>query len=320
MPKRSEPTSEERPFVFCVMPIGGKTEAVRRWSDGILNEIIRAAFPSDEFRVERADDDSAPKPISANIFEKLIKADLVVAELSHMNPNVFLELGVRFAYNRPVIQLVREDVTVPFDIQDQNTVFYMDDLAGRAEVVGKLKKSYAAIKDKDDWGNPISRALNYMQLSIGNGQTEDRYGKMFEAIMSRLDSMQSSAVRRSNAGQQAEDELMKQLISNQMRIPQIVKAQKQGVSLKMREVVEGLERHGLEVEPIDMSPSGRLEMYLQLNGIQRHLIVSDCANLALGLGPAFATEAILMRLQTTDFKADPLRFRVSPNGVIAVES
>jgi hypothetical protein len=54
--------------------------------------------------------------IHAHIISNLNTADLVLCDISTLNPNVFFELGIRTALNKPVC-LVKDDIThsVPFD-------------------------------------------------------------------------------------------------------------------------------------------------------------------------------------------------------------
>jgi len=54
--------------------------------------------------------------IHAEIIKKLEEADMVLCDMSIFNPNVFYELGIRTARNKPVC-LVKDDMTkkIPFD-------------------------------------------------------------------------------------------------------------------------------------------------------------------------------------------------------------
>jgi uncharacterized protein YdcH (DUF465 family) len=54
--------------------------------------------------------------VHAKIISNLSSSDLVLCDMSALNPNVFFELGIRTAVNKPVC-LVKDDVTshVPFD-------------------------------------------------------------------------------------------------------------------------------------------------------------------------------------------------------------
>lgn len=54
--------------------------------------------------------------IQADIIKKIEDADMVLCDMAALNPNVFFELGIRTALNRPV-SLVKDDLTkdIPFD-------------------------------------------------------------------------------------------------------------------------------------------------------------------------------------------------------------
>jgi len=58
----------------------------------------------------------ASEVINAGIIQRLLNADMVLCDMSSLNPNVFFELGIRTALNKPVC-LVKDKLTeaVPFD-------------------------------------------------------------------------------------------------------------------------------------------------------------------------------------------------------------
>ena len=68
--------------------------------------------------------------IHGEIIKNLESADLVLCDMSILNPNVFFELGIRTALNRPV-SLVRDDVTetIPFDTNIINNHKYKSTLS-----------------------------------------------------------------------------------------------------------------------------------------------------------------------------------------------
>lgn len=63
--------------------------------------------------------------IHAEIVKNLQEASLVLCDMSCLNPNVFFELGIRTALNKPVC-LIRDDKTpfIPFDLAGVNTATY----------------------------------------------------------------------------------------------------------------------------------------------------------------------------------------------------
>ena len=54
--------------------------------------------------------------------------ELVIADLSILNPNVFYELAIRQATNLPVLLLAHKETKIPFDVRQERVVFYSLDL------------------------------------------------------------------------------------------------------------------------------------------------------------------------------------------------
>lgn len=107
-------------FVIC--PFGDSGTRIRRWSDFLVDNIIRPAAGSD-FEVGRTIDVPMGGDVTARIHRELATADMVVADLSEGNPNVAYELGIRHALGRPYVLVCRRDTKPPFDLQNVSTVF-----------------------------------------------------------------------------------------------------------------------------------------------------------------------------------------------------
>jgi len=76
------------------------------------------------FRVRRSDDFSGPD-IPKEFYEQLYNAELVIAEISSISPNVYYELGVRFALRKhATILLAIENTPIPFDLYEVRKTFY----------------------------------------------------------------------------------------------------------------------------------------------------------------------------------------------------
>lgn len=84
--------------------------------------------------------------IHAEIVSKLQDASLVLCDMSGLNPNVFFELGIRTAMNKPVC-VVRDDTTdrTPFDMAPINNHTYSSNLSTWI-VPGEVEKLSAHIK------------------------------------------------------------------------------------------------------------------------------------------------------------------------------
>src|SRR5919106_4682719 len=109
--------------VFVAMPFGTK-EGID--FNRIYSELIKPALEEEGFEVFRADEERRAGEIRTDMFQELLLADLVVAELSIDNPNVWYELGVRHALRaRGVVQIKsKKREGMPFDVYTDRKLSY----------------------------------------------------------------------------------------------------------------------------------------------------------------------------------------------------
>jgi tetratricopeptide (TPR) repeat protein len=112
---------------FVIMPFGTKLGADGQAIDFdfIYAELIQPALTGAGCAVVRADEELRAGNIRTDMFQELLLADLVVAELSVDNPNVWYELGVRHALRaRGMIALQSGRTRMPFDVGPDRTIVY----------------------------------------------------------------------------------------------------------------------------------------------------------------------------------------------------
>ena len=117
--------------VFVVMPFGKKRDKIHNYVidfDDVYNSAILPALNSVNDIVSiREDSELFGGIIHRTMYEKLVCTDIVLADLSNENPNVFYELGIRHAA-RPCsnILICNKDIEhkIPFDISPLRIVFY----------------------------------------------------------------------------------------------------------------------------------------------------------------------------------------------------
>jgi tetratricopeptide (TPR) repeat protein len=108
--------------VFIAMPFGEK-EGIN--FNRVYADYIKPALENAGFEVFRADEEKSAGSIHEDMFQELLLADLVVADLSIDNPNVWYELGVRHALRpRGVLQIQCLREYLPFDVYGQRTLRY----------------------------------------------------------------------------------------------------------------------------------------------------------------------------------------------------
>ena len=62
--------------------------------------------------------------IMDQIWDGINAAKVLVAEMTTRNPNVFYELGLAHALNKPVVLVSRNEEDVPFDLQHIRVIYY----------------------------------------------------------------------------------------------------------------------------------------------------------------------------------------------------
>lgn len=98
--------------------------------------------------------------VHAEIIEKISESDLVLCDMSCLNPNVFFELGIRTALNKPAC-LVIDDVTkeregVPFDTNIVSYLTYLGRPIWRQEQeIQRLAEHIRSTVEQSDTGNAI---------------------------------------------------------------------------------------------------------------------------------------------------------------------
>jgi hypothetical protein len=110
---------------FVIGPIGDEGSDIRRHADWVLDGIINPVLTAIGMPLGvRADRITSPGMIDSQVINNVLDADLVIADLTTQNPNVFYELGLRHREEKPIIHLVHqfELKQLPFDIAPFRTV------------------------------------------------------------------------------------------------------------------------------------------------------------------------------------------------------
>ncbi|WP_300449723.1 TRAFs-binding domain-containing protein [Accumulibacter sp.] len=116
-----------KPHAFVAMPFGSKPGHDGRPIDfnRVYAEYIRPALEAAGLEVFRADEETRPGDIRTDMFQELLIADLVVADLTLDNANVWYELGVRHALRARGVVLVQGPRPYqPFDIYTDRKLNY----------------------------------------------------------------------------------------------------------------------------------------------------------------------------------------------------
>ena len=102
--------------------------------------------------------------ITKAIIEQIISADLVIADLTGNNPNVFYELAIRHSYRKPAIQIIKGDIEIPFDVSNMRTISYDTTLSGANLAKKEIEAMLKAIEGGEIVHNPVSEVSTLLNL------------------------------------------------------------------------------------------------------------------------------------------------------------
>src|SRR4051812_13418482 len=80
---------------FMVMPIKKENSDEHRHYRALYEQFLKPVLESLDYEVTRADEVHKGGAVTKDVIVRLSEADLVIADITGLNPNVFYELGVR---------------------------------------------------------------------------------------------------------------------------------------------------------------------------------------------------------------------------------
>lgn len=178
-------TKKEREQCFVIMPISDQGDYPTGHFDKIYAQIFKPAIESAGYEAYRVDENKICDSIMKKIFDALYRCPMAICDLSNRNPNVLYELGIRQAYDKPVV-LVQDDKTDKiFDISGINTVYYKSDRLYENILEARKKITEAIISTRDGKENSIIKIWQAMAADISHDSmsSEDKLEIMIRSMM-----------------------------------------------------------------------------------------------------------------------------------------
>lgn len=152
---------------FVIMGFGVKTDfrSGRKLNlDKTYEHIIKPVFEELDFHCFRADEIKHSGVIDKHMFEHIVKADFVIADISTLNPNSIYELGIRHAVKKHTTLIIAEkkmqEYGYPFDVNHISIDSYehLESDIGHSEVLrfrAHLKNKIQELIKKPEVDSPL---------------------------------------------------------------------------------------------------------------------------------------------------------------------
>lgn len=140
---------------YVIMPFDQRYQAT--YTDAVRLAVQKVGQErGEQWECRRGDDVRVPGSVTKEIVTSLHTAELIIADLSGSNPNVFYELGVAHSAARPTIMITQDIETLPFDINSYRVHAYSASPDGLRILSERLSAAILdVLSSKEHITNPI---------------------------------------------------------------------------------------------------------------------------------------------------------------------
>lgn len=174
-----------------LMPFDGEFDDVYKL--GIKQSCIDAGA-----YCERVDEQIYTESMLERIYNQISKADIIIADMTGRNPNVFYEVGYAHALGKTSILLTKNATDIPFDLKHYPHIIYENKITKLKEILTtKIKWCIENIKDGERISNRVGidlylgeknlsaedveyitplNSVPYLTITIANNSSQTLYG------------------------------------------------------------------------------------------------------------------------------------------------
>lgn len=184
----SEVNEEKKEKCFVIMPISDQEGYLVGHFTKVYEQIIRPSVEEAGYEAYRVDENTICDTIMNKIFSAIQECPMAVCDLSGRNPNVLYELGLRQAYDKPVV-LIQDDKTDKiFDVSGISTVFYKSTRLYEDVIEAREDIKKAILSTKEGKVNTLAKVMkvNAADFSTVEASQDDKINVMLEGIYNEI--------------------------------------------------------------------------------------------------------------------------------------
>lgn len=145
--------SKKKPSAYVIMPFL-KTTSLNNNGTNLNKDELNTIFSMIQRVLEKVGYEvcrsESPSDILRDIILNLYRADLVIADLTSLNPNVIYELGIRHAFCKKTILITQNRSELPFDLAGHQCIEYGWATEGEKQKFQKEISQLLTLIDKHD--------------------------------------------------------------------------------------------------------------------------------------------------------------------------
>lgn len=173
---------------FVMMPISDQGDYPKGHFQKMYEQIFQPAIEDAGYEAYRVDENAISDRIIDKIFNAIQDCPIALCDLSNRNPNVLYELGLRQAYDKPVVLVQDEKTEKIFDVSGISTVFYKSDRVFENVIDARKKISKAILDTREGKRNSIvrivkSKSADYDSIVVSE---DDKTQILLSEIMQNL--------------------------------------------------------------------------------------------------------------------------------------
>lgn len=179
---------------FVMMPISDQGSYPKGHFTKVYEQILIPAIEDAGYKAYRVDENNICDSIIGKIFDAIQNCPMAICDLSNRNPNVLYELGLRQAYDKPVV-LIQDNITDRiFDVSGISTVTYRSERLYEDVIEAREKITQAIIETKEGRSNTLIQMVKATSAIYPKGEISqsDKNEILLQAIMRELYDIKNS--------------------------------------------------------------------------------------------------------------------------------
>ncbi len=202
--EKKETKEEKDNTCFVIMPFSDPDGYDEGHFTIVYEDIIKPAVIDSGYAPIRGDEVKQTNLIHLDLLKKIVEAPMAICDLSSRNPNVMFELGLRQAFDKPVVLIQEKGTETIFDINPFRYIEYCNKLKYRDVVIVQKRIQEAIVETADSYknGNLVNSIVKLMTISaassnvnVGKNEAESI---LMEILSSKISSIEIMFKRLSN--------------------------------------------------------------------------------------------------------------------------